>query len=292
MSEIATIGVCKTELTQRVPLSLICLLAELMRGKGVSISLTAQSQSARCQVNVFEREEFFKFVASDSFRKADAFTISVQGDLADEICAELKALIAYGHDALPVRAGFNAYDPRTALKNPLCLQFLEVAVTEAESLPRWFFWVREDSAKTNDEETICKTLIWVQPYSLGWDNANAITEGLVRVYTQSPEDWERLVVLLSKFSGDVLVRDVAVQNKYGMHCRPSAVFARVASRFTSMITVEFGGCFANGKDLMEVHVLEAKCGDVLRIAAFGLDAHDAVSALTDLMNRHFDIPDE
>ena len=79
--------------------------------------------------------------------------------------------------------------------------------------------------------------------------------------------------------------EVRVQNKYGIHARPSALLVKMASRFSSEITFadKFGS--TDGKSLMDLLALEFDQGKIIRITAKGPDAREAVAALIDVINN-------
>ncbi len=86
------------------------------------------------------------------------------------------------------------------------------------------------------------------------------------------------------------IREVEVVNEQGMHARPVMCFVDLASRFQSKITVaniSRRGEALDGKSAMQLMLLEATKGNVLRILAEGSDATDAVAALGDLIDSGF-----
>ena len=83
-------------------------------------------------------------------------------------------------------------------------------------------------------------------------------------------------------------RDVEIVNRAGMHARPAAEFVKLAGRFRSEITVAKDGLSVNGKSIMGVLMLAAGQGSLLRLAAEGEDAEDAVRALEELVSSGFD----
>lgn len=87
------------------------------------------------------------------------------------------------------------------------------------------------------------------------------------------------------------MRDVTVANKEGLHARPVMGFVDLASTFRSEITVTNvtrRGDKVDGKSAMQMMLLEATSGNVLRITARGADAIDAVEALAALVEAGFD----
>lgn len=88
--------------------------------------------------------------------------------------------------------------------------------------------------------------------------------------------------------GQLVERTVEIVNRAGMHARPAAELVKLAGRFTADIRLEKDGLEVNGKSIMGVLMLAAEVGSRLRISARGMDAEDAVVALTDLVGRGFD----
>jgi phosphocarrier protein len=81
--------------------------------------------------------------------------------------------------------------------------------------------------------------------------------------------------------------EVTISNVQGLHARPVMRFVDTASRFNSQIRVEKQGESVDGKSPMEMMLLEAVKGTVLRLVATGDDAIDALQALADLINSKF-----
>ena len=86
------------------------------------------------------------------------------------------------------------------------------------------------------------------------------------------------------------IREVTIKNKLGLHARPASLFVQMASRFDSEITVmrKNGGEAADGKSLMSMLILTASCGTPLTIRGEGPDSEEAVTALSELVDRGFD----
>jgi phosphocarrier protein HPr len=78
-----------------------------------------------------------------------------------------------------------------------------------------------------------------------------------------------------------------IQNKFGLHARPSASFVQTASRFRSDIKVEKDGQVADGKSILDLMTLAAPYGTSIIIKANGEDAQDAVAALGVLIDGRF-----
>ena len=81
--------------------------------------------------------------------------------------------------------------------------------------------------------------------------------------------------------------EVTISNTQGLHARPVMRFVDLAMRFRSAIRVMKDSQQVDGKSPMEMMLLEAIQGTVLRLAADGEDAHEAVEALAGLVNAKF-----
>jgi len=89
----------------------------------------------------------------------------------------------------------------------------------------------------------------------------------------------------------VVVCDVTIRNRLGLHARASAQFVKTASRFTAEITVDTGSQPVNGKSIMGLLLLAAPQGRTLTLRAVGEDAAAAVQALAELIERRFGEPE-
>lgn len=88
----------------------------------------------------------------------------------------------------------------------------------------------------------------------------------------------------------ILVRELKVLNKLGLHARPAALFVKTASRFLSDITIDRSGNQVSGKSIMGLLTLEAAEGCVLKVTADGPDAGEAIEELQKLVetNKFFE----
>lgn len=82
-------------------------------------------------------------------------------------------------------------------------------------------------------------------------------------------------------------RDVVVQNKQGIHARPSAAFVKLASQYSCDVFLEKDGETINGKSIMGLLMLAAGPGSQLKIVCQGNDAGTALEALTKLIDDKF-----
>ena len=88
-------------------------------------------------------------------------------------------------------------------------------------------------------------------------------------------------------SGGVLVRELKILNKLGLHARPAALFVKAASRFVCDITIVKSGTEVSGKSIMGLMTLEAAMGCTLKLKAEGQDAEAAIEELQKLVEKKF-----
>lgn len=81
--------------------------------------------------------------------------------------------------------------------------------------------------------------------------------------------------------------EVTISNSQGLHARPVMRFVDLASQFSSCIRIHKDGHEVDGKSPMEMMLLEATKGTVLRLIARGDDANDAIAALSKLVDGKF-----
>lgn len=82
-------------------------------------------------------------------------------------------------------------------------------------------------------------------------------------------------------------RQVTIQNKLGLHARPAMQFVDIANQYQSGIKVCKGDQSVDGKSIMQMMMLAATAGTVLKIVAEGNDAPQALDALETLINGRF-----
>ncbi len=82
-------------------------------------------------------------------------------------------------------------------------------------------------------------------------------------------------------------RDLAIVNKRGLHARASARFVQTAERFAATITVTKDLTAVPGTSIMDLMMLAAGPGTVIRVTAEGVDAEEALAALDALVADKF-----
>ena len=82
-------------------------------------------------------------------------------------------------------------------------------------------------------------------------------------------------------------RTLEIINQLGLHARASAKFVKLASEFTSEITLARNDQRVNGKSIMGIMMLAAGCGAQVELCAEGEDETQAVDALAALIEDGF-----
>jgi phosphocarrier protein len=85
----------------------------------------------------------------------------------------------------------------------------------------------------------------------------------------------------------MITRDFTINNKLGLHARPSAQVTQTASRFASEVWLAKAGRRVNAKSIMGVMMLAAGQGSVLTVEADGPDESEAVAAVGALIASGF-----
>lgn len=88
-------------------------------------------------------------------------------------------------------------------------------------------------------------------------------------------------------ANQTLERKMTIQNKYGIHARPAALFVKTVSQFQCDVTVEREGMSASGKSIMGLLTIEGYQGSVLTVRATGSDAKPCLDALQELIDKKF-----
>jgi phosphocarrier protein len=84
-----------------------------------------------------------------------------------------------------------------------------------------------------------------------------------------------------------LTRALTIQNRFGIHARPAALFVKTANRFQSDISVAKDGQRVSGKSIIGLMTIEGYQGAILQVTATGPDATEALDAIEDLVQQKF-----
>lgn len=85
----------------------------------------------------------------------------------------------------------------------------------------------------------------------------------------------------------MIVKDVVVQNKMGLHARPSVMIVKEASKFESMVVLKTHDDKADCKSILEVLLLAAERGTEMKIIAEGADENEAATGIEVLFLKNF-----
>ena len=86
----------------------------------------------------------------------------------------------------------------------------------------------------------------------------------------------------------MIQREIAIQNRLGLHARAAAKFVQTASRFKSAVKIRKNGEEVDGKSILCILLLAASQGTKIVVAVDGEDEGDAFAAVEDLITRRFD----
>jgi phosphocarrier protein len=85
----------------------------------------------------------------------------------------------------------------------------------------------------------------------------------------------------------VIVRELPIINKRGLHARASAKFVQTAEKFDAELTVTRNGESVGGTSIMGLMMLSAGIGTSITVAAKGREAQAAMDAITELLANKF-----
>ncbi len=88
-------------------------------------------------------------------------------------------------------------------------------------------------------------------------------------------------------SEEVIVKDVVINNKLGLHARPAGLIVKEASKFKSEIKLLLDDIEVDAKSILDILTLGATKGKVLKLVAKGEDAKEAIDTLTKLFYNGF-----
>ena len=88
-------------------------------------------------------------------------------------------------------------------------------------------------------------------------------------------------------SAGVIVRELPIINKRGLHARASAKFVQTAEKFDAELTVTRNGESVGGTSIMGLMMLSARIGTTITEAASGREAEAAINAITELLANKF-----
>ncbi|MCE9607800.1 MAG: HPr family phosphocarrier protein [Planctomycetia bacterium] len=86
----------------------------------------------------------------------------------------------------------------------------------------------------------------------------------------------------------VVSRSFTVKLVNGLHLRPWMGFVKLCQRYQAKIEVVKESARCDGRSMLSLLSLSAKCGDVVVIEASGEDAEQALTALIEFLDGYVD----
>ncbi|MFA4987809.1 MAG: HPr family phosphocarrier protein [Candidatus Brocadiia bacterium] len=90
----------------------------------------------------------------------------------------------------------------------------------------------------------------------------------------------------------MIVSEITVTHRYGLHARPSQRLASLASRFACSIEVEYGKDRVDAKSVLNLISLGVQRSSSLKFFFNGADEVAAESQIIDLVRRNFDLDED
>ena len=88
-------------------------------------------------------------------------------------------------------------------------------------------------------------------------------------------------------STEPLAKSFIIENEYGLHARPAALFVKCANQYDAEVMVEKDGMSVSGKSIMGLLTLEAHQGCTLKVEITGGQAEEAMRAIDELISSNF-----
>lgn len=85
----------------------------------------------------------------------------------------------------------------------------------------------------------------------------------------------------------MLVQEMKIINRLGLHARAAAQLVKLANRFASDVMIEKDGETVNAKSIMGILMLAAVCGSTITVRIEGTDAEAAMMAIQQMVDDGF-----
>ncbi len=85
----------------------------------------------------------------------------------------------------------------------------------------------------------------------------------------------------------MVTKELTVINDSGIHARPAALIVETATKFQCNVIFIKDGMRANAKSIMNIMLLAAEPGAVIRVETEGPDENEALEAIESLFNSKF-----
>ena len=85
----------------------------------------------------------------------------------------------------------------------------------------------------------------------------------------------------------MITLQITVENKLGLHARPSALIVKAATKYRSDFFIEKDGMRVNGKSIMGVMMLAAEQDSKLLLVADGVDENYLLDEISGMFKTRF-----
>jgi phosphotransferase system HPr (HPr) family protein len=83
-------------------------------------------------------------------------------------------------------------------------------------------------------------------------------------------------------------QNVTVNNRFGLHMRPVAEISKMAYSFDAIVAFHKDDKIAHGHSVVEMLMLGAFYGDIIKVSAIGNDAQEALQLITKYVENYTD----
>jgi len=94
---------------------------------------------------------------------------------------------------------------------------------------------------------------------------------------------------IQKDTNDIIVtKELTIINKLGLHARAASKLAQLCQQFTAKISLELEEKEADANSIMAIMLLAGGQGKTVKVTAQGVDAPQALQAISQLISDKFD----
>ncbi|PHR83558.1 MAG: HPr family phosphocarrier protein [Colwellia sp.] len=86
----------------------------------------------------------------------------------------------------------------------------------------------------------------------------------------------------------MVTKELTIINKLGLHARAASKLAQLCQQFSAVITLELEGKEADASSIMAIMLLAGGQGKTVKVSAQGVDAPQALQAISQLISDKFD----
>ncbi len=83
-------------------------------------------------------------------------------------------------------------------------------------------------------------------------------------------------------------KELTIVNKLGLHARAASKLAQLCQQFTATINLELEGKNADANSIMAIMLLAGGQGKTVKVTIVGVDAPQALQAISQLISNKFD----